>query len=576
MTGPGGARSLQEVLRQRQGSEFVGRRRQCDAFRANLRAPVAERKFVFGLHGQAGIGKTFLLRQLREISLQHSALVAVTDDNESNLVRVLAAIARQLAGQGGEARKFAQRFADYEQRHDEVLSDPQAPSEARELVMATAVRFGLGVVRAAAPGLGPVADAVPPERIQEWVEQCRGYLARRFGSQADVRLLLSPVEELTPCLVDDLRKIAHHRQLVVLFDNYERTAEVVEPWLLRLLHGYYGELPLGLVLGVAGQHPLDFNNWGEFSSILVSWRLDPFTAEESRTLLGRKGVRDPELADVILELSGGLPLLLASLAESGGDDVHDPTGMAVARFLNFVPEQESRDDAVLAALPRVLDEDVLAVLREPGRAVGLFRWLRERPFVHEDQGQLKYHHVVREKMVRYERGRAPRRFRQHHQALAEHFRQRREELGLPGDSCWFDWEWRMLLVEEFYHRLCSAAHRWLPEALHHCATACGIEAEPAVHAWLDVVAAAARDSATGAVVTCARDLQRFVAPGGSVDRAELRRYLTRRLEEAGFGQVVGARPIAPGGESENRLVLGTADQDFFGGGEQGSAPVIGE
>ncbi|MGW1679231.1 ATP-binding protein [Saccharopolyspora sp. NPDC002376] len=589
MVGPGGARSLQEVLRQRQGGEFVGRRLQRDAFSANLELPATTRKFVFGLHGQAGIGKTFLLRQLREISLQRSALVAVTEDNESNLVRVLAAIARQLAGQGGEARNFAQRFAEYERRHDDVLSDPQAPSEARELVMSTAVKFGLGVVRAAAPGLGPVADAVPPEKIQEWVEQCRGYLAKRFGSQADVRLLLSPVEELSPYLVDDLRKIARHRQLVVLFDNYERTSEVVEPWLLRMLQGHYGDLPLGLVIGIAGQHPLDLNRWGEYSSIMVSWRLDPLTTEESRTLLDRKGVRDPDLVDVVLELSGGLPLLLASLAESGHDDAYDPTGMAVARFLNFVPEQESRDDAVLAALPRVLDEDVLAVLREPGKAVSLFRWLRERPFVHESQGQLRYHQVVREKMVRYERGRAPRRFRQYHQALAEHFLQRRQELGLPGDSCWYDWEWRTLLVEEFYHRLCSSAHRWLPEALHHCATACGMEtgAESSMRAWLDVIGAAARDCEVGAVVACAGDLQRFVVPGGSIDRIGLQRYLAKRLEQASFGPEMGARSSTAdrgaaisGGSArssgQNRGAI-YSDDDFFGADEQRPAPpVIGE
>lgn len=446
-------------------------------------------------------------------------------------------------------------------------------------MLSTAIRLGLGAVRAVAPGLGPVADAVPPEQVRAWLEHCRGYLAKRFGSQADVRLLLSPVDELSPHLVEDLRLIARHRRLVVLFDNYERTRDVVEPWLLRLLRGHYGDLPLDLVIGIAGQHPLDPNEWGEFSSIMVTWRLDPFTPEEARTLLDRKGVRDPDLVDVVLELSGGLPLLVATLAESGNDDVHDPTGMAVARFLNFVPEQESRDDAVLAALPRVLDEDVLAVLRGPDRAVGLFRWLRERPFVHETEGQLEYHRVVRENMVRYERGRAPRRFRRYHQALAEHFQQRREELGLPGDSCWYDWEWRALLVEEFYHRLCSAAHQWLPEALRHCAVACRTEAAgTAVHAWLDAFAAAARDSGTSVVVTCADDLHRFAGPDGSLDLVGLQRYLARRLER--HGHAVGATPdreLPAGGDAprKGRSVLG-ADEDFFGSDAQGAAPVIGE
>ncbi|PKW15653.1 ATP-binding protein [Saccharopolyspora spinosa] len=583
MVGAGGARSLQEILRQRQGGEFVGRGLQCGIFRTNLQLPPVQRKFVFGLHGQAGIGKTFLLRQLREISLQHGALVAVTDDNESNLVAAMGAISRQLAGQGGETRGFSQRLAEYERRHDDVLSDPQAPSEARELVMSTAIRFGLGVVRMAAPGLGPVADAVPPEKLQAWMEQCRAYFARKFGSQADVRLLLSPVEELTPFLVDDLRKIAQHRQLVMLFDNYERTSEVIEPWLLRMLQGHYGELPLTLLLGIAGQHPLDPNNWGEYSSISVTWRLDPFTSEEARTLLDRRGVRDPEFVDVVVELSGGLPLLVATLAESG-HDAHDPTGMAVARFLNWVPEQQRRDDAVLAALPRALDEDVLAALGSENATGDLFRWLRDRPFVHEHQGRLQYHQVVRETMVRYERGRAPRRFRQRHQTLAEHFQRCREELALPGESAWYDWEWRALLVEEFYHRLCWAAHRWLPAALEHCAAACDVDAATA-QSWFDMFVEAARDSAAAVVVACVRDLHRFVANNGALELTGLQRYLRRRLEQSGYGQPLdGGIALSGGGsrafedqEHRGALHLYQGTEDFFGGGTHGSAPpVIGE
>ncbi|SDX81915.1 hypothetical protein SAMN05216215_1015157 [Saccharopolyspora shandongensis] len=591
MVGAGGARSLQEILRQRQGSEFVGRSLQCSVFRTNLQLPPVDRKFVFGLHGQAGIGKTFLLRQLREISLQHEALVAVTDDNESNLVAAMGAIARQLAGQGGETRGFAQRLAEYERRHDDVLSDPQAPSEARELVMSTAIRFGLGVVRMAAPGLGPVADAVPPERLQAWMEQCRGYFARKFGSQADVRLLLSPVEELTPFLVEDLRKLAQHRQLVMLFDNYERTSEVIEQWLLRMLQGHYGELPVALILGIAGQHPLDPNSWGEYSSITVTWRLDPFTSEEARTLLNRRGVRDPGLVDVVLELSGGLPLLVATLAESG-HDAHDPTAMAVARFLNWVPDQQRREDAVLAALPRGLDEDILIALGAEEGTADLFRWLRDRPFVHENQGRLQYHQVVRETMVRYERGRAPRRFRLRHQTLAEHFHRSRQELALPGESAWYDWEWRALLVEEFYHRLCWAAHRWLPDAMEHCAAACGVDAGTA-QSWFDMFAEAARDSAVSIVVTFVRDLQRFVRPSGELDLNGLQKYLIGRLEQDSTGRAAstrartwvatdaGAATSGGGawsfGEQEGRGSNYRGKQDHFGTDLSESVPpVIGE
>ena len=54
--------SLQDILRNRQQSEFVGRTQQVADFRANLRYDVTDerRKFIFSISGQGGVGKTWL------------------------------------------------------------------------------------------------------------------------------------------------------------------------------------------------------------------------------------------------------------------------------------------------------------------------------------------------------------------------------------------------------------------------------------------------------------------------------------------------------------------------------------
>lgn len=58
-------KSLQDLLKQRRSSNFVGREQQLELFRQNLRrSPDSEDYyFIFSVHGQGGVGKTTLLKK---------------------------------------------------------------------------------------------------------------------------------------------------------------------------------------------------------------------------------------------------------------------------------------------------------------------------------------------------------------------------------------------------------------------------------------------------------------------------------------------------------------------------------
>lgn len=60
-------RSLQDLIRSRQRSGFVGRQGQVIQYQENLAldADDERRRFLFNIHGDAGVGKTYLTRQLR-------------------------------------------------------------------------------------------------------------------------------------------------------------------------------------------------------------------------------------------------------------------------------------------------------------------------------------------------------------------------------------------------------------------------------------------------------------------------------------------------------------------------------
>jgi hypothetical protein len=91
--------SLQDIIKQRQQADFVGREERLAEFRANLVLPVTDpaRRFLFNVHGVAGVGKTFLTHQFRRVAAQHGAACAYADENSFDVLETMVALADDLA-----------------------------------------------------------------------------------------------------------------------------------------------------------------------------------------------------------------------------------------------------------------------------------------------------------------------------------------------------------------------------------------------------------------------------------------------------------------------------------------------
>ncbi|MCA1223805.1 tetratricopeptide repeat protein, partial [Streptomyces sp. 8L] len=499
--------SRQEINRRQRANRFVGRSRQLAAFRDNLtRDPQAEDcHYLFHVHGNAGVGKTSLVRQWEAAARAQEAVTAYIDDDVHSVVEAMEAISGQLQRQGAALKRFDEMLVTYRQRRHEVETTPAAapgasgaagrsPSAVSTAVAAAGLA-GLGMV----PGMGPVAGAMDRQNLAQLTERAWSLAGARFRSHDDAKLVVSPLQVLTPVFLDDLAKVAERRPWVVLFvDVLEVTSPVIGEWLRDVLtRDTYGELEANVIAVLSGQGRLDPVVWADSQAVVQDVPLEVFSHEEARELLARHGVTDTQVVEVVLELTGRLPVLVDLLAQvqpRSADDVADPSETAVDRFLKWITDAALRDAALACALPLQLDEDIYRVA-VPDAAADAYTWLRKLPFVSGRAGRARYHDVVRSPMLRLQRTRSATRWRQQHLHLAATHRRRREarEAVLAAGSHETDVDWRESRLNEIYHALCAGPLQAWPDALAGLVNACDQDVSVA-RRWAQTLTQAGRDT----------------------------------------------------------------------------------
>ncbi len=547
-------RSLQDRIRARQSDVFVGRSEQLRQFEQNLQLPFDDprQRFLFSVFGDAGIGKTFLVRQLARVAREKGWRTATVDHTVLDVPGTMASIVGQLDQAGLKVRRYSERYASYQSRRGELAADPDAPDGLSSLLTKTVVRVGLHAA-GDVPIAGALAEAVDKDAAAEQADRLRRFLAGKFRNHDDLRLVMSPVAELTPAFVADVAQACEQAPLALFFDTYERTGVFLDGWLLDLLEGRYGDLPENLIITVAGQHPLDPNRWAPFYGLRAEIPLRVFTDDEARELLTARGVTDPRVIDVILTLSGRLPVLLAMLAESRPatpEEIGDPSGDAVERFLRWEEDDAHRQAAQLAALPRAVDADrVAAVLDlDDAAAAETFARLRRFPFVSvRAEGSRQYHDVVRDPMLRQIRRDSPSLWRAAHLRLAELYQTRRDATGLSGREGIRDDAWQTNAVETIYHRLCAHEPSALTDTAHHLIDTWSWSTPEATRRVAEAIATAGRDAAHP---EAARRAAAILAPLTAVPPDPVA-LLTILLQDSTCDAIHLARALAARGETHH-------------------------
>ena len=110
--------SLQDLIRSRQTGAFVGRTEPLRRFEESLSLPVSDprRRFLFSVHGDAGIGKTSLVRQWEQTARTRAFNTGYVDEGAFDVPSALEIIAADFRGQGTDCTEFTENLGAYRKR----------------------------------------------------------------------------------------------------------------------------------------------------------------------------------------------------------------------------------------------------------------------------------------------------------------------------------------------------------------------------------------------------------------------------------------------------------------------------
>jgi tetratricopeptide (TPR) repeat protein len=460
--------SWKEIIDKRRKDNFVGRGDYLHSFSENLSTDLPL-FLLFFVTGEGGVGKSTLLRQFEAVATgpRIEGIVITCDDEQPSPVATMGRISELLANFDIRSKEFDERYKTFRTRKDEIESDPKAPRGALNLVVRGMTDFAIKSARRA-PGVGVFAEYVDEKDAGEALAQGVNYIIDRIGNKDEVELLREPERILSPLFIELLRKACETHPIVLMFDVFERTHEALEPWLMKLLNFEYGDLESQITFVISGRDTLD-QRWTEIASSICHITLEPFSLEETRLYLSHRYITDDQLVAQIYEDTGGLPVLVELLAGTNpkpGSPLPDISKDAVKRFLQWIPEEDRQQVALLAAVPRSFNLDILSAALD-SNAASNFNWLSVQSYIRTSKARgWFYHEKVRELMLRYLRNTRPGDLTAAHSRLAHFFETEQNQLMLYDKAAYNSESWCTLEIERVYHLLCEQPNRNITQVIN--------------------------------------------------------------------------------------------------------------
>ncbi len=451
-----------KVIRdQKRRENFVGRGEPLRLFTENFSTEIPE-FMVFSITGEGGVGKSTLLGRIEYVvsADPYDALVVICDDKQTSPVLAMGFISEKLREKGFSHKEFDERYKKYGELRRELESDPKVPRSAVNVIARGVTDFTIKSLKKT-PGAGVFFEYADEKAAGEALAELMQYSISKWGNKDEVKLLREPELILTPLFLELVKKASHDQRVLLMFDMFERTCDALSPWLFSLFKFEYGEYDTGLSFVISGREPLE-QHWTELAGLICHVSLEPFSLEETKLYLNNQEIIDEDLVAQVYEDTGGLPVLVELLAATKpqpGMPLPDITKDAIERFLQWTPDEEKRKIALLAAVSRQFNLDILSVVLGKD-ATDLFNWLSSQSYVRTDSERgWFYHEKVRDLMVRYLKNTSPSELLSAHQKLAEFFALENLKLNLKDVDAYKNDLWGETEIERLYHTVMSEVNQ---------------------------------------------------------------------------------------------------------------------
>jgi len=457
-----------DILRTSLASKFVGRQEAQNMFLRRLEEGALSDFLILNIHGQTGMGKSFLLLQFAALAeSDRMPVIGVSAQKHNTPWLVLQEIYSQLvklmpsSSSFREIGKILERLSSIESKYHRAKAVPHVEEDSD--------RENKAKVGETVGGLVGTATGIPFLPI---LTSGIGSLIGNKIGKAEVHQLFQGAklkdDEIQFCVnvgslllnatVSAINEFAAERgAFALMVDVYEQVTPAVDEWIrVELLPN----LETNVVIVIAGRIALQrMEGWDQYLPIIRQIELTSFTESESVQFWKLYGLEDKIKARTLHEITGGHPFISGLLADVRRSQENTTTGniesLVSLRESSLIIEQllkrfttEFLDNTLghimrACAVPRWFDRGLLEAVIGPeakeffDRIAGLSFVIRNR------DGSFSLHELARDALLADAKALDPGWIRELHRRVADSLAKRRRETMSTGQY----------ISDELYHRL---------------------------------------------------------------------------------------------------------------------------
>jgi tetratricopeptide (TPR) repeat protein len=422
---------IASILSSYEQSAFTGREAELELFRALLplnrtnylrNLPETERSdlakripgllsvdrlpkvFVLNVYGMGGIGKSQLLNQFRLVAEQHEeatgelVLSATIDlQVQKGIFEFLLCLYEQLRS-WMEFPHFEEGLRRRQSIEDKLLGRDDIHKGVLQM-FARGAHAAIKVGASFIPGGSLLTEAINQDNVEAAMNTIYSAVGKKEGD-----FWMKPEEELTSYLLSDLKPATDEHRVVLIYDTYE-LAGGFDDWVRE---GLLSKLGRNTLMVIAGRRPLQGKAWQRFAPVTFQLQLQPFSHQEVKEYLRKKGIHNERVAEEMADATDGYPLTLSMFVELAAqadlselDLTRTPERKQIIRqLLERITQNvaaDLRNALRVCAVLRVITADSLAfMLDEPSvqNIEAIYNEVRRFDFVKERQDGIALHDSV--------------------------------------------------------------------------------------------------------------------------------------------------------------------------------------